>query len=930
MYNIYIILRKWLGELRMDIKKKLIAEESKILDDKINLMKNELYKNDNIIKSYPLQDINTYKKINKSEYFKAINQQKNLESAMENPYFGRLDIEYKEDNEKETVYIGRRRVDIGDDIIVYSWAAPIADIYQEYNSGEYKHKYVDKNSGKEIFLEGNILEKRKISISKSKVIDVYSYTNITEKDEEEFVRDKIENSKTDKLGVIIETVQKEQNRIIRLPIEKNIIVQGCAGSGKSSVAFHRLAYLAYNYNLKDNELLVISPNKIFQGYTSNILMELGADFNVQQYTFKEFAEVILKRKIENNIINNDEIYKEQSILKTSKRFKLVLDNYINYLEDNFIPKDNIVVDDFTLIDSNQVNSIWCNQFGTYKINDRIDKFKVYLENYLKDRLEEYIKSVEKSYASNMNILTKYNNSPVIYNEILKLTREEQEIRIKRLEKQCIAIINGYISNFKKIDVVEKYKELLRDKDLLNSMSKLIIYKTKIDIIISNTTDNIINDIDCIPIMYLYYKINENKNKYRHIVVDECQDLSYIEIAVIEGLTQSFSLVGDFNQRININKCTASLEEINDMFKKYTFFESYCLNKSFRNSMSITNYSNAILDEYFINKESIPVAFNRETAKPKVYSKIGRNQTIKAIAENINSKSSENKNIAVILKTEASAKKYYTELSKVLNNKSINLIDNEYCKYKKGINILSASLSKGLEFDYVIIVNANEFENNEEDRRLLYIAATRALHELEIYTESKECFITSIDKNLWESKFRLSIDPINEALRITIIKTLTDGFGKLPQEYIDYVYNMDSLSELSRFVGKLEGVEDIDKLFKEEGIVIVQKTIEVYESEKTLNEASVTLETEGEIGHLDKLIYEIKGRGKFVTGKQLEVFNYIVNNINELPKFKSCKELADKLEVSTSTISTTLLRLRMGSFWEFISKVRECIKKDRKK
>ena len=851
MYNIYIILRKWLGELSVDIKKKLIEEESKILDGKINLMKNELCKNDNIIKSYPLQDINTYQKIDKSEYFKAINQQKNLEGALDNPYFGRLDIEYKEDNEKETIYIGRRRVDIGDDVIVYSWAAPIADIYQEYNSGEYKRKCEDKDSGKEIILEGNILGKRKISIKKGKVTDVYSYNTIIEDDEEEFVRDKIENSKTDKLGVIIETVQKDQNKIIRLPIEKNIIVQGCAGSGKSSVAFHRLAYLVYNYNLKDNELLVISPNKIFQGYTSNILMELGSDFNIQQYTFKEFAEVVLKRKIENNIINNDETYKEQSILKTSKRFKLVLDNYINYLEDNFIPKDNIVIDDFRLIDSNEVNSIWRNQFGTYKINDRIDKFKVYLENYLKDRLEQYIKSVEKSYISNMNILTKYNKSPVIYNEILKLTREEQEIRIKRLKKQFTAIINGYISNFKKIDVVEKYKDLLRDKDLLNSMSKLIIYKTKIDIITSNITNNIINDIDCIPIMYLYYKINENKNKYRHIVIDECQDLSYIEIAVIEGLTQSFSLVWDFNQRININKCTVSLEEINDMFKKYTFFESYCLNKSFRNSMSITNYSNAILGEYFINKESIPVAFNRETDKPKVYSKIGRNQTIKAIAENINSKSSENKNIAVILKTEASAKKYYTELSKVLNNKSINLIDNEYCKYKKGINVLSASLSKGLEFDYVIIVNANEFENNEEDRRLLYIAATRALHELEIYTESKECFITSIDKNLWESKFRLSIDPINEALRITIIKTLTDGFGKLPQEYIDYVYNMDSLSELSRFVSKLEGVEDIDKLFKQEGIVIVQKTIEVYESEKTLNEASVTLETENEIGECIK-------------------------------------------------------------------------------
>ena len=123
MYNIYIIFRVWLGELSVDIKKKLIEEESKILAGKIKLMKNQLVKNNKVIKDYSLQDRNTYKKIYKSEYFKAINQQKNLEGALDNPYFGRLDIEYKEDNEKETIYIGRRRVDIGDDVIVYSWAA---------------------------------------------------------------------------------------------------------------------------------------------------------------------------------------------------------------------------------------------------------------------------------------------------------------------------------------------------------------------------------------------------------------------------------------------------------------------------------------------------------------------------------------------------------------------------------------------------------------------------------------------------------------------------------------------------------------------------------------------------------------------------------------------------------------------------------------
>ena len=123
MYNIYIIFRVWLGELSVDIKKKLIEEESKILAGKIKLMKNQLVKNNKVIKDYSLQDRNTYKKIDKSEYFKAKKKKKNLEGALDNPYFGRLDIEYKEDNEKETIYIGRRRVDIGDDVIVYSWAA---------------------------------------------------------------------------------------------------------------------------------------------------------------------------------------------------------------------------------------------------------------------------------------------------------------------------------------------------------------------------------------------------------------------------------------------------------------------------------------------------------------------------------------------------------------------------------------------------------------------------------------------------------------------------------------------------------------------------------------------------------------------------------------------------------------------------------------
>ena len=912
----------------MDTKKKLIEEESKVLDSKIKVMKSQIRKNDEVIKAYSLQDINMYKKVDESEYLKILKEQNNLDSSLDNPYFGRLDIEFKDDNEKETIYIGRRRVDINDDTIIYSWAAPIATIYEQYNSGEYRYKHTDDKTGKEIILEGNILEKRKISIEKSKVKDVYSYNTITEKDEEEFVREKIENAKTDKLGVIVETIQRDQNKIIRLPIEKNIIVQGCAGSGKSSVAFHRLAYLTYNYKLKDNELLVISPNKIFQGYTSNILMDLGSDFNVQQFTFKEFAEFVIQRKITTRSSYSTQRSNEDAKIKTGKRFKEILDRYIKYIDESFIPKEDIVIDDFILISCEEINSIWHKQFGTYKINDRIERFKEYIWKRLKEKTEEYIKKVERRYKSNIEVLNKYNKSPVIYNEILKLSRDEQEIRVKRLKKQCSAIINGYINSLNKINAITIYEDLLKNRELINALGENSITENEIERIIREGKDNLINDIDCIPILYLYYKVNENKNKYRHIVIDECQDLSYLEIAVIEGLTKSFTLVGDFNQRISTNKSTVSLDEISEMFKKYTFFDMYCLNKSFRNSMSITNYSNAILGEYFISKESIPVSFNRETAKPKVYLKMGKKQTIKAIVDNINSKSSDDKNIAIILKTEAAANQYYNELSKLLKDKNINLIDNEYCKYEKGINILSAQLSKGLEFDYVIIGDANEFGNNENDRRLLYIATTRALHELEIYTESTDCFITTIENELWDSKFKLSTNAMNQGLQKIIIKTLSEGFGDLPPEYIDYIESIDDFMELSSFAIKLEGIEDVDKLFEEEGIIRKVEIEEVKEINQSLSE--ITIEKRHETGNLEKLMNDIKSRNKYFTGKQSEVLEYILENIEELPKYKNCRQFADSVGVSSATINTTLLKLNLGSFGNFISKIRECIKKDSNK
>ena len=172
--------------------------------------------------------------------------------------------------------------------------------------------------------------------------------------------------------------------------------------------------------------------------------------------------------------------------------------------------------------------------------------------------------------------------------------------------------------------------------------------------------------------------------------------------------------------------------------------------------------------------------------------------------------------------------------------------------------------------------------------------------------------------------------MNQGLQKIIIQTLSDGFGNLPQEYIDYIESIDNFNELSSFAGKLDGIEDIDKLFEEEGIIRKIEIEAVKEINQSLSEASITMDNKHQIGHLEKLMYDIKSRGKYFTGKQAEVLDYILENIKELPKYKSCREFADLVGVSTATISTALLKLNLGSFGNFISKIKECIKKDSKK
>lgn len=802
----------------MRLKEELINEENIELKDKVNIINKEIDKCDKTIKDYKRTDINTYKKIDEFEFSRAIKEKNIYDDIKNKPYFGRLDIYYKDENEKVKIYIGKRDLILDDTPHIVSWAAPIADVYERFNNGKFDYEYKNKN-GTSMILNGNIKEKRRIVIEDGKVKDVYSFMNgKTEESEEKFIIEKILNSETEKLGSIVETIQENQNEIVRLPIEKNILVQGCAGSGKSSVAFHRLAYLAYNYELNKDELLVISPNKIFQGYTSDILTELGSKFEAQQYTFNEFVEKKLDIKIKekSSILDVKELAR-MSLIKTSKSFKELLDKYYIYIEDNYIPKGDIIINNHKLINYDEINGIWKKEFSIYKINDRITKFKQYLEQKLNDKLSEILENIEVEYKREHDLLKKYSSESNYY-EICNLLKAEKDIKVKRINQEIKMLIFNYINNLKEVDIFRKYYELIRSPELLLEIGRQIelLKDNDLNFLINKVNQNDIVTIDYIPLIYFYYKVNENKNKYRHIVIDECQDLSYIELATLEGLTKSFTLVGDFNQRIKLNKSNVTIEEIEEMFKSYTYFNVYYLNKSFRNFKEITNYSNEILMNYFKNKSYIPEAFNRSANKPKVYFNIKKEQIILKIKNNINSIINKSSNIAIIFKEEKDAIYYYKEYI-TNNNLSVNLIDNEECNYKKGINFLTPRLSKGLEFDYVIIADGNKYLDNEEDRRLLYIAVTRALRGIEIYGEDKNCFINNIDKNLWEEGKDCIDNILEKGLKDNVINYLKAIFGELDLKYKDYIYNYVEYDKIIEVLRKIHQVKSIDEVLLELGI-----------------------------------------------------------------------------------------------------------------
>ncbi len=693
------------------------------------------------------------------------------EEAYNTPYFGRVDFREKRSADVEHIYIGKHGInssETGDEVVV-DWRAPVADLYYSGTGGE---AYYKAPAG---IIDGELSLKRKFLFNEERELERVFDESINEimiNGEEgqglvdEFLKINLEESRGKKLKDVVATIQKEQNDIIRWPRNLPIIVQGSAGSGKTTIALHRLAYLIYRYkeNMSGEDILVLAPNKLFLDYISEILPNLGAH-EVKQSTFEDLVKT--KAKIKRKIYNKDEkiksIMEEHDELKKkliansaklrgSLAFKTMLDRYVTLLESKALDIKDIEIADQVIFTRKEIMKLYLKDLKAYPINKRKDEIKRYLSLKLKERIEAVIQKVDNLWELKIkNIKMEEADSEERRKKLIEVYDERDKVK-ENVRKNGKNALNEYFKAWRGISSTDIYKGFFNDDDLFDIATDGKIPEVLAEFMKEEFNkryeDGFVDEDDLAAILYIRVLLEgiDDSEKFKHIVVDEAQDYSPLQIYLVNELARgnSLTLVGDLAQGIYYYKGLKRWEDITEgLFNGKATFIS--LTQSYRSTVEIIDFAKGALEAQKLGlKDAKPVL--RHGMVPKII-KVKDDVEISENVDEIIKKTHEEGKSVVALITKDS--KEAEKLEKILKKKSKNKFQRIKGKEKetKSDNIIIPSyLTKGLEFDCSIIYNPSSKEYTEDstlDQRLLYVSLTRALHT-EYILELDE--ITKLIKN----------------------------------------------------------------------------------------------------------------------------------------------------------------------------------------
>jgi len=600
---------------------------------------------------------------------------RNLRDALNSPYFGRInfyDEDYEEGIDNPEYYIGVTSVMDGSKFYVVDWRSPIASLFYNSKFGEVSYKAPGG------VVKGILDGKRQYKIVDGKLVRIVESELHLDDDS---LQEALSRASSDKMRNIVTTIQEEQNEIIRNIKNKNIVVQGGAGSGKTSVALHRLAYLLYqDKGANSNNMLIFSPNEVFSEYISSVLPQLGEE-NVLQTTYSDFASSFItvfdhletfSEFVSRSYAEQDEEKARIEKIKFSKEYKEALDKYLRRVSKKFEFKD-----DFRFS-------------GWYVPKDWLDKhFNACDEVSVKEKID----AVAKDLCSALKISYSYNEKAL-------------NMALKKLITPAFnsrKFYNEFLSS-------EEYVSLIGKKDKL----------------VKNT---FLSYPDMLGMLYTHFELfgYPTNNAIRHLVIDEAQDYAPIQLEMIKKIFEgaTFTVLGDVNQTINPCFRYDSLEEMKDVLGVGTKY--YELNKSYRSSPEITEYSNNILGlsniETARNTSNIPVKV-KEVTKTDLFGELVHD--ISVMKENGLER------VAIITRGDKEAKAIYEGLKDDIDG--LTVISDDGKRYHTNTAVVPAHVAKGLEFDAVISYNDIDNPYDEDDKYLYYVACTRAQHDLVVYNE----------------------------------------------------------------------------------------------------------------------------------------------------------------------------------------------------
>lgn len=645
------------------------------------------------------------------------------EKMIESPYFGRIDFTEHNEVDTQNCYIGLSNlIDEDYDFLVYDWRAPISSMFYDYEIGKASY---DCPEG---LISGEITKKRQYKIKDGKIEYMFdSNLNI----DDDVLQELLGKNSDEKMKTIVTTIQREQNQVIRNEDYKNLIVQGAAGSGKTSIALHRIAYLLYRHKDKitSKNVIIFSPNNIFNDYISNVLPQLGED-NICQTTFKDYMHQELgndfKKETPSEMMeyifdNNQKITYRDRIenieFKTSSEFVDILKQYINHLETEMRHFEDIIVRGKLIISAKDLKDLFSNDYSNLPIKRRLEKIKsrimFLIEPYEKVWIDEVFRELEESgdYIEKEEMIEK---STLIVRENLK------EIYSK-------------VSKMTELDLIDTYKNLFNNLEIFLDKINIEYDKNLIDNIRTYTIDNLsVKSLyyeDQVALLYLKGALGgiPNTSQIKYVIIDEAQDYTPLQYEIFYKLFKSanMTILGDINQSINPFMNVGDYNNIHGILKNDTCIIN--LSKTYRSTMEITRFSRKLLTEA-INDEYV----ERHGDEPKIIGFTDKNQLNKKLIEDIKHYKQKNyKSIGIITKTVRETREVYEFLKE--NDVDVQCITKDDDEYINGVLIMPSYLSKGLEFDVVVLYNtSNKNYNNEDERLLLYTCCTRALHILNIY------------------------------------------------------------------------------------------------------------------------------------------------------------------------------------------------------